>query len=151
MANRVLNQVRVYLIKSQNNRIKGDSVYLDEKTAKDMKYNYEFSGCNVYLDSVVLPFAGKYVSFIDIYRGFDYGYPGMYDVVQTSELYPSVEFAKKDTIWQNLLKRVEKNNEEFNVYENRICSRECLGTDWFYGDVMEGKISAQIKKLRIVR
>ena len=37
------------------------------------------------------------------------------------------------------------------VFTDKICNKDWGGHDWYYGDVMEGKVNAEIKKLKVVR
>lgn len=151
MSKVITNNVTIFIIRSQRNNIKGDCVFLNEQQAKNMKEEYDYQGYNVYIDSLIIPFVGKYVSYIDLYKGFDYGFSDMYDVCYKSQLYPSVELAKTDKCWLNIIKAVNEKPEEFNIYQNKICSKDIFGDDWFYGDVMEGKFCAEIRKLKVIR
>jgi len=152
MAKRIMNDVTVFVIRSQiGNSIKGNCVFLNEELAKSLEYDYtHLDGSDVYLDSITLPFVGKYVSYVHVYRGFDYDYPGMHDAIYKSELYPSTEFARLSKAWKQIEQQVIEKPEEFNVYSNKICSKDYGGDDWYYGDVMEGKVSAEIKRLKVI-
>jgi len=152
MAKRIMNEIKVFVIRSQrDNSIKGGKVFLNEDSAKSLEYDYTYSqGNDVYLDSITLPFVGKHVSYVHIYRGFDYDFPGMYDAVYKSELYPSREQAKASKAWKRIEQQVIEKPEEFNVYPNKICSKDYGNEDWYYGDVMEGKVSAEIKRLKVI-
>jgi len=152
MAKRIMSEVKVFAIRSQrDNSIKGGKVFLNEEIAKSLEYDYtHLEGSDVYLDSITLPFIGKHVSYVDVYRGFDYDFPGMHDVHYKSELYPSTEQAKSSRAWKQIEQQVAKEPEEFNVYQDKICSKDYGGEDWCYGDVMEGKISAKIKRLKVI-
>lgn len=152
MAKRILENVTIYFIKTQKGNIKGDSVYLNKEHAERIAYDFNtYYGHDVYIDSIIVPFVGQHLSYVDIYKGFDYGINHMYDVCYKSELYPSVEIAKQNTRWQQIQQQAIEKPEEFNVYQNRICSKDILDHDWYYGDVMEGKVNAEIKKLRVLR
>ena len=152
MAKRIMNEIKVFVIRSQrDNSIKGGKVFLNEDSAKSLEYDYTYSqGSDVYLDSIILPFVGKYVSYVSVYRGFDYGYPGIHDVTYKSELYPSTELAQSSKAWKQVEQQVIEKPEEFNVYPNKICSKDYGDDDWYYGDVMEGKVSAEIKRLKVI-
>jgi len=152
MAKRIMNEVKVFVIRSQrDSSIRGERVFLNEQYAKSLEYDCTYlGGEDVYIDSITLPFVGKHVSYVDVYRGFDYDYPGMHDAVYKSELYPSIEQAKSSRAWKQIEQEVAKDPEEFNVYQDKICSKDYGGEDWYYGDVMEGKVSAKIKRLKVI-
>lgn len=152
MAKIIMDNVIVYAITSQrNNNFKGDCVYLNKEHAEKARENYMYSGYETYLQPISLPFAGKHASYISIYKGYDYGINNMYDIIYNSSLFSSVSLAKQDDAWQEIVQMMENNLEKFNVYYNKICSKDTFGEDWIYGDVMEGKVSAEIKKLKIIR
>lgn len=146
MTGRVMTNVKIFIVRSQqDNSIGGDCVFLNEQRAKSYAEYME----NLYVDSIVLPFIGKHVSFVRIYKGFDY-FPYMHDVCYKSQLYPSVAQAKESDAWKQIENLVTKNPEKFNVHDNKICSRTVFGDDWCYGDIMEGKFSAEIINLKVV-
>lgn len=157
MPKEIMNDVTIYMIMSRrvgikSNCVRGKYVYLNEEKAEAEKQKYLSTDYDVYIDSINLPFAGKYVSYINIYRGFDYNYGvGIYDVAYRSELYASTELAKQNHSWREVYLRMQQNPDQFNVYDNKICSRDTGGEDWTYGDVMEGNLVAEIKKLKIIR
>jgi len=151
LAKRIMNNITVFAIRTQSNSIKGDSVFLSKEHAEYMNSQYMYDGYDTYIDSIELPFVGKYVSYVQIYRGFDYGIGNIYDVCYKSELYPSVESAKQNNNWKKIVERSINQPEEFNVYKDKICNKDWGGHDWYYGDVMEGKVNAEIKKLKVVR
>ena len=149
---RIMNEVKVFVIRSQrDNSIKGDRVFLNMESAKSLEYDLiAYEDQDVYLDSITLPFVGKHISYVNIYRGFDYDFPGMHDVHYKSELYPSIEQAKLSKAWKKIEQQVSEQPEEFNVYQDKICSKDYGGEDWYYGDVMEGRVSAEIKRLKVI-
>ena len=151
MAKRILENVTIYCIKTQKGNIKGDFVFLNKERAENIANEYTYQDYDVYVDSLVVPFVGKHLSYVDVYRGFDYGINSMYNVCYNSELYPSVELAKQDVKWQQIEQLAINEPEEFNIYRDKICSKDIFEEDWFYGDVMEGKVSAEIKKIRVLR
>jgi len=139
----------IYVIRSnKNDSIKGDKVYLNKEDAEKQIYYADLYE-NYYVDSIELPFVGKYVSYVRMYCGFDYGMDSMYDVVYKTDLFPSVEKAKETKLWKDTEKLVVEKPDEFNVYPNKICSRDFGTDDWYYGDVMEGKINTEIKRLKV--
>ena len=147
-----MDNVTIFVLKSSlDNSIKGKEVFLSEARAKRIQDDYAwcYDNYNIYIDSIELPFVGKYVSYIQVYHGFDYGRDSMYDVVNNSNLFPSIEKAKETKLWKNVLNLVAEKPDEFNVYPNKICSRDFGTDDWYYGNVMEGKINAEIKRLRV--
>jgi len=152
MANRIMDTTVIFVIKSiHTNEIKGETVYLSKEKAERRVSEYEFNGESVYVDSIELPFVGKYVSYVDIYKGFDYGMQEMYDVCYKSDIYPSTETAKMHMRWLRIVENAKTSPERFNIYRDKICSKDWNGDDWVSGDVMEGNMSAEIMKLKVIR
>jgi len=151
MAKRIMNNITVFVIRTQSNSIKGDSVFLSKEHAEYMNSQYMYNNDDTYIDSVELPYVGKYVSYVSIYKGYNYGMHNMYDVCYRSQLYPSVELAKQNNNWKEIQQNAINQPEEFNVYKNTICNKDYFGYDWYYGDVMEGKVNAKIRKLKVIR
>jgi hypothetical protein len=73
----------------------------------------------------------------------------MYDDITTTILFPSVELAKYSQLWQTFERKALADKESHNFYENKICSKDGPLDDWWYGDVMEGKFSMEIKRYKV--
>lgn len=135
----------------RTNDITGDKVFISRERAEDEIYYCNENESSYEIGSVKLPFVGKYVSMVNAYFGFDYGMVSMFDICHRSRFYPSVEKAKSDKLWIESEQRSIAKPDEFNKHPLRICSKDIFGTDWIYGDFMEGNSCTDIVKYRVVR
>lgn len=135
-------------------------VFLDKSVAISIaeERNMEY-GSNTYVvrkDS--FPYIGKYVSFIYLYRGFDYGFDysfgggsmTMSDAIYISKLYPSLIEAKTDPVYKSCMDKAMENPEKHIISDRLICSKDGDG-EWFYGDIMEGKFNMKILRARVIK
>ena len=51
MAKRIMDNITVFVIRTQSNNIKGDSVYLNKEQAEYMADQYMYNNDDVYIDS----------------------------------------------------------------------------------------------------
>lgn len=155
-----IENATVYLIRNSKGEINQKGAYLDCDMAKEAayylncQYGYDEAPC-YYVDSIELPFVGRHIYLVDMYRGFDYdffGTPGMHDVTNSKSqiVYPCLEYAKKDPVWISCEQASKEAPKDYHVYPTKICSDD-YGNDWFYGDVMEGKFSTEIVKIKVKR
>ena len=165
MANRIMDTTVIFVIKSiHTNEIKGETVYLSKEKAERRVSEYEFNGESVYVDSIEsgnssVLVTNKYPK-MTIVSGsgpfpegdyFEYGMQEMYDVCYKSDIYPSTETAKMHMRWLQIVENAKTSPERFNIYRDKICSKDWNGDDWVSGDVMEGNMSAEIMKLKVIR
>lgn len=155
MAKVINHKIEIYVIINSKGKVSGDRVFLNKNIAETaLSWDRQTKSEDLYLDTITLPFVGQHLSYIHIYRGFDYDYGSgsMHDVCYTSDLYPSVELAKADDGWKSIMRIVDHHPEKVNVYPNKICSKDGIdNSDWYYGDVMEGKFVAEVRKLKVDR
>lgn len=155
-----IENATVYIIRNKKGTINQKQAYMDYNMAKeavyylDCQYGYG-NESNYYIDKVELPYVSRNIYLVDFYRGFDYsfdGSPGMYDVTNSKNqsIYPSIAEAKKDPIWISSEALAKEDPENHHVYPTKICSDD-YGMDWCYGDVMDGKFSTKIVKIKVRR
>ena len=92
------------------------------------------------------------VYIVTAYLGFDYDILGgrILDVNQHSQVYHSVNAAKKSELWQSAVKKYNENPSAYIVNDFMIANDDGTGTPFYYGDVMEGKFNVQIKPVRVI-
>lgn len=149
--------VRVFYAVNMQGRIVHNRMYLSESRAQDYVQSQNDYNCKEYsVRSQELEFAGKHISQVEVYRGFDYTFDGhsggIYSVFTTSLLFPTIDLAKQSKLWEVFKNKAESDRDKHNFYENKICSKNSpFDNDWSYGDVMEGKFSMEIKRYKVDR
>jgi len=153
MSKIINNETEIYFITNKKSNVLYGKVYLDKQKAQN---NCNYHKCredkeNLYIDSIIVPFVGKNLYFIHLYKGFDYGMSDIHDIYFNTNLYPSIESIKQNETWNNYYQKAKDNPEKFNIYDDRICSKDIFREDWLYGDVMESNINLKIIKVKVIR
>ena len=79
------------------------------------------------------------------YYGFDYDYSagGIISRYEYSTLFHSIMAAKKSKSWIEVEKLAKERPKDY-IVQDRMIATDCGGEPFIYGDVMEGKINAEI-------
>jgi len=112
-----------------------------------------------YVDTIDVKSAriGRHILFCRFYRGYDYNYGtgGMVDVSSDSGFAANLIDLKKTGLYRQCLSEVEQGDENkyLKLSDGSIGHRDDLFSQslFSYGDIMEGKWSLVVEKLRIYK
>jgi len=110
------------------------------------------TGQNFRVSEVLLPFIGRSVSYIEIYRGYDYNFRTgkMFDNIKFGGIYACNKHAKESSAWIEFEKIAKANPDNHSFTETMIASKDCYGNTFDWGDVMDGHFNMQIKRIRVI-
>lgn len=100
---------------------------------------------------------GRHILFCRFYRGYDYNYGkgGMVDISSDSGFAANLIDLKKTGLYRQCLSEIEQGDENkyLKLPDGSIGCRDDLFSQslFYYGDIMEGKWSLVVEKLRIYK
>ena len=153
-----------YIVKRQDGSI--DSHYFGAYMTKEMAqlainvWEEKMQDTELkYVDTIDVKSAriGRHILFCRFYRGYDYNYGtgGMVDVSSDSGFAANLIDLKKTGLYRQCLSEVEQGDENkyLKLSDGSIGHRDDLFSQslFSYGDIMEGKWSLVVEKLRIYK
>jgi hypothetical protein len=134
------------------------SAYTDKDMAEHVAWDVNHNTTRPYaVKEIDVPFAGKHLYWLHVYYGFVYGYHGIHDKTEDSNVYPCKAMVNEDPISQKILSRIKADGDDKYVfgidYKNDpyMASKDRWGDAWSYGEACEGKFSATYNRIRVVR